>query len=196
MTLGAQGVSALGVGVAKPPKAATHDVFVGVRVNRAELTNRRVVTVIDKLEVTVVVDGRTALRSGRQLTPLAADGIDIANGGWGKGRFLRWNRAHDDCMKSFRAIASRSGVSAREFVPGRRIDGFDQIYCRSGRRKQRLVQANTTFRPEQLPRPHGRTVYLLDGRSRSPAAVATALERFANRVTRAGLHLRSLEGLR
>jgi len=151
MTLGAQGVSALGVGVAKPPKAATHDVFVGVRVNRAELTNRRVVNVIDKLGITLVVDGRTALCSGRQLTPLAADGIDIANGGWGQGRFLRWNRAHDDCMKSFRAIASRSGVSAREFVPGRRIDGFDQIYCRSGRRKQRLVQANTTFRPDAAP---------------------------------------------
>jgi processive 1,2-diacylglycerol beta-glucosyltransferase len=196
MTLGAQGVSALGVGVAKPPKAAVHDVFVGVRVNRAELANHRVLNVIDKLGVTVVVDGRTALTSGHELAPLAADGIDIANGGWGKGRFLRWNRAHDDCMKSGRAIAAHSGVPTREFVPGRRIDAFDQIYCRSGRRKQRLVQANTTFRPERVPSPHGHTVYLLDGRSRDPAAVATALERFANRVTRSGLHLRSLEGLR
>ena len=196
MTLGAQGVSALGVGVAKPPKAATHDVFVGVRVNRAELANRRVVNAIDNLGVTLIVDGRTASRSGRQLAPLAADGIDIANGGWGQGRFLRWNRAHDDCTKSERAIAARSGVPTREFVPGRRIDGFDQIYCRTGRRKQRLVQANTTFRPERVPRPHGRTVCVLDGRGRDPAAVATALQRFATRVTRAGLHLRSLEGLR
>ncbi|HSO94684.1 MAG TPA: glycosyltransferase [Acidimicrobiia bacterium] len=196
MTLGAQGVSALGVGVAKPPKAATHDVFVGVRVNQAELANRRVVNAIDRTGVTLVVDGRTALRSGAQLAPLAADGIDIANGGWGQGRFLRWNRAHDDCMKSWRAIAARSGVSAREFVPGRRIDGFDQIYCRSGKRKQRLVEANTTFRPERLPQPRGHDVYLLDGRHRDPAAVAAALDRFAGRVSQSRLHLRSLEGLR
>jgi processive 1,2-diacylglycerol beta-glucosyltransferase len=196
MTIGAQGVSALGVGVAKPPKSATRDVFVGIRVNHAELANHQVLNAIDTLGVTVVVDGRTALHSGGQLAPLAADGIDIANGGWGQGRFLRWNRARDDCMKSWRTIAARSGVSAREFVPGRRIDGFDQIYCRSGRRKQRLVQANTTFRPETLPRPHGHAVYLLDGRNRDPAAVATALENFASRVSHSHLHLRSLEGLR
>lgn len=196
MTIGAQGVSALGVGVAKPPKSATHDVFVGVRVDHAELASRQVVNAIDDLGVTMIVDGRTALSSGGRLAPLAAEGIDIANGGWGRGRFLRWNRAHDDCMKSLRAISSRSHVPAREFVPGRRIDGFDQIYCRSGRRKQRLVEANTTFRPEALPRPHGRAVYLLDGRNRDPAAVAVALQDFATRVAHSKLHLRSLGGLR
>jgi hypothetical protein len=196
MTIGAQGVSALGVGVAKPPKSATHDVFVGVRVDRAGLANHQVTNAIDDLDVTMIVDGRTALVSGGRLAPLAAEGIDIANGGWGRGRFLRWNRAHDDCTKSSTAIAARSHVSAREFVPGRRIDGFDQIYCRSGRRKQRLVEANTTFRPEALPRPRGHAVYLLDGRNRDPAAVAVALEDFATRVRHSKLHLRSLEGLR
>jgi hypothetical protein len=99
-------------------------------------------------------------------------------------------------MKSWRAISARTGVSAREFVPGRRIDAFDQIYCRSGGRKQRLVEANTTFRPSALPSPHGRRVYVLDGRNRDPNAVAAALEQFAARVDHAHLHLRSLEGLR
>src|ERR1019366_10826022 len=91
MTVGAQGVSALGVGVAKAPKADTRDVFVGVRVDRAELHNPRVIRAIDALGVPLVVDGRTAAGSGAQLAPLAADGVNIANGGWGQGRFLRWN---------------------------------------------------------------------------------------------------------
>ena len=197
MTVGAQGVAALGVGVAKPPKSATRDVFLGVRVDRADLENHQVVADIDDLHVTLVVDGRTATHTGAELAPLAADGVDIANGGLGqRGSVLRWNRAHNDCMKSFREIADRTGVDAREFVPSRRIDGFDQIYCRSGKHKQRLVEANKTFQPGSLPRPQGRTVYVLDGRHRSPAAVAASLEAFAASVTHQGLHLESLEGLR
>jgi processive 1,2-diacylglycerol beta-glucosyltransferase len=196
MTLGAQGVAALGVGVARPPKSATHDLFVGVRVDRAELQNHDVVNTIDNLGVTLVVDGRTATQTGSQLAPIAADGVDIANGGWGQGRFLRWNRAHDDCMKSWQVIAARAGVHAREFVPGRRIDGFDQIYCRSGHRRQRLVEANTTFGPSVVPHPNGRRVYILDGRNKDPQAVARCLQRFAAKARQAGLHVRSLEGLR
>lgn len=196
MTVGAQGVAALGVGVARAPKTATHDVFVGVRVDGAGLKSRPVVNAIDGLGVTLVVDGRTASSNGDELAPLAADGVDIANGGWGQGRFLRWNRAHDDCMRAWKMIAARAGVIAREFVPGRRVDGFDQIYCRGGGRRQRLIEANVTFSPTAVPVPHGRKVYVLDGRNRPPAAVAAALEHFATRVHTDGLHLRSLEGLR
>jgi len=197
MTVGAQGVAALGVGVAKPPKAATRDVFLGVRVNRADLENHQVVSEIDNLHVTLIVDGRTAVQTGRVLAPLAALGVDIANGGLGRrGSVLRWNRAHDDCMKSFREIDDRTGVGPREFVPSRRIDGFDQIYCRSGSHKQRLVEANTTFKPGSIPTPHGRRVYVLDGRHASPAQVAAGLQTFASSVNRQDLYLVSLEALR
>ena len=197
MTIGAQGVAALGVGVAKPPKAATRDVFMGVRVNRADLENHQVIAAIDNLRVTLVVDGHTAMQSGPQLVPLAADGVDIANGGLGRrGSLLRWNRAHDDCTKSWQEIAARTGVHPREFVPSRRIDGFDQIYCRGSKDKQRLIEANHTFSPSAVPQPQGHKVYVLDGRHRSPAQVAASLERFAAAVSHKGLHLESLEGLR
>jgi hypothetical protein len=99
-------------------------------------------------------------------------------------------------VKSWQVIAARAGVSAREFVPGRRIDGFDQIYCRSGHRRQRLVEANTTFRPGVVPHPNGRRVYILDGRHQDPQALARSLQRFAARARQAGLHVTSLEGLR
>jgi len=86
------------------------------------------------------------------------------------------------------------GVNAREFVPARRIDGFDQIYCRSGRRRERLVEANDTFRPGQLPRLRCRAVYVLDGRRGSSSAVA--LQTLAAQAKRSGLTVRSFVSLR
>ena len=88
------------------------------------------------------------------------------------------------------------GVNAREFVPARRIDGFDQIYCRSGRRRQRLVEANDTFRPGQLPRRRGRAVHVLDRRRGSSSAVAVASPTLAAQAKRCGLTVRSFVSLR
>jgi hypothetical protein len=196
LTVGAQGVAALGVGVAKPPKGAVDSVYLGVRVNGAELRDPQVVAAIQDMGATLVVDGRTARRAGPQLETLADAGIDLANGGWGKGRFLRWNRAHDDCDKSWRVIAHMSGERTHEFVPGRSFDAFDQLYCRTGEGKQRLVRPNVQFRPETDPKLEGRKIYLLDGRHREPAALALTLADFATDATRQNLNVRALEELR
>lgn len=196
LTVGAHGVSAVGVGVAKPPKNVEDTMYVGVRVDARELRHREVVDAIQDLGVTLVVDGRTAEHAGAHLAELADAGVDIANGGWGKGRTLRWNRAHDDCDKSWNVIAQSSGEKAQEFVPGRALDAFDQIYCRTGQGKQRLVRPNVTFAPEDVPDPEDRRVYLLDGRDRDPVAVAVALADLDARASAAGLTIRPLEELR
>ena len=100
-----------------------------------------------------VVGGRR--RAGRdatarcELEDLADQGVDIANGGWGKGSFLRWNRARNDVARAGKVIAEEAGEPAREFCPGRRLDAFDQYY--SHRQKQKLVRANYTVRPENMP---------------------------------------------
>lgn len=196
MTVGAHGVAAIGVGVAKPPKDAKDTIYVGVRVDDKELKNDAVVDAVLDTGVTVVVDARTANRSGEQIAELADAGIDIANGGWGKGRTLRWDRAQDDCDKSWQVIARTTGEKAQEFVPGRALDAFDQIYCRTGKNKQRLVRPNATFAPEDVPDPEERRIYLLDGRGRDPVAVAVALADLQARATAEGLSIRSLEELR
>jgi UDP-N-acetylglucosamine:LPS N-acetylglucosamine transferase len=196
MTVGAHGVAAIGVGVATPPKNVEDAVYVGVRVDGRELRHHDVVDAIQDLGVTLVVDGQTAGHAGEHLAELADAGVDIANGGWGKGRTLRWNRAHDDCDKSWRVIAQSSGQKAREFVPGRALDAFDQIYCRTGQGKQRLVRPNVTFAPEDVPDPEERRIYLLDGRDRDPVAVAVALADLEARASSEGLSIRPLEDLR
>jgi UDP-N-acetylglucosamine:LPS N-acetylglucosamine transferase len=196
LTVGAHGVAALGVGVAKAPKRATTTVYLGVRVDGRELKRSKVVDTIDAYGATLIVDGQTASHAKHQLEQLAASGVPVANGGWGKGRTLRWNRAHDDCDKSWKVISNTTGTPVRDFVPGRALDAFDQFYCRTGPGKQRLVRPNSTFRPEDVPDPTGRRIYLLDGRGRDPLALAIAIEDFAARADAAGLHVRPLEDLR
>jgi processive 1,2-diacylglycerol beta-glucosyltransferase len=196
LTTGAHAVAALGVGVAKPPKTADHTLYLGVRLDAQDLRKQRVVTAVKSTDTTVVVDARTAMREGPRLTALATAGVDLANGGWGKGRTLRWNRAHDDCDKSWKVIEHKSGEQATEFVPGRALDAFDQLYCRTGQGKQRLVRPNVTFRPENVPDPENRRIYLLDGRNRDPVAVAVAVEDLQARAAADGLTIRPLKDLR
>lgn len=196
LTVGAHGVAAIGVGVAKPPKGATDTVYLGVRTDAAELADLDVVSAVVDIDATVIVDAGVARDAGDELRGLAAGGVDIANGGWGKGRFLRWDRAQDDCDKSWKVIAAHTGEHAHEFVPGRALDAFDQLYCRTGDHKQRLVRPNKVFKPEDVPAPEARKVFLLDGRHRDPIAVAFALEDFAMRANAAGLEIRPLEDLR
>ena len=196
LTVGAHGVAALGVGVAKAPKGVANTVYLGVRVDALELQSPQVVQAIENAGVTLVVSGRTARHSGPTLQELATAGVDLANGGWGSSRFLRWERAQDDCDKSWRVIAAMSGERMHEFVPGRSFDAFDQLYCRTGENKQRLVRVNEEFHPEAAPELGERKIYLLDGRSRDPAVVATAIAWFAARADAQGLDIRPLGDLR
>ena len=56
---------------------------------------------------------------------------------------LRWNRAKNDVDKAGELIQRTVGEPAHEFVPGRRVDAFDQYYSR--REKQKLVVPDVTL---------------------------------------------------
>ncbi|HEX9506056.1 MAG TPA: glycosyltransferase, partial [Acidimicrobiia bacterium] len=115
LTLGAQAVSAVGVGVARPPKSAQHTAYVGIRLDHAQLADPALLEAVHTLGVSVVVDAGAARHRAYQLARLAHRGVDIANGGWGKGAFLRWNRARNDIDKAGKQIAQETGAPAREF---------------------------------------------------------------------------------
>ena len=195
LTLGAQAVSAIGVGVAKPPKSATHTAYVGIRLDHTQLTDTLLLEQIRVLGVSVVVDANAAKHRSVELEQLADQGVDIANGGWGKGSFLRWNRARNDVAKAGKVIARETGQPAREFCPGRRLDAFDQYY--SHRQKQKLVVANHTVRPESLPdRVESGKVYVLDGRDRDATAMEVAVSDLEAQFTRDGVRAAPLGELR
>jgi processive 1,2-diacylglycerol beta-glucosyltransferase len=195
LTLGAQAVSAVGVGVAKPPKGVTHTAYVGVRLDHTQLTDPLLLDEIRTLGVSVVVDAHAASHASVVLARLTTEGVDIANGGWGKGSFLRWNRARNDVAKAGRIIAREAGQPAREFCPGRRLDAFDQYY--SHNQKQRMVVANHTFRPESLPlRLESGKVYVLDGRERDATAMEVAVADLETQFAHDGLRAAPLGDLR
>jgi processive 1,2-diacylglycerol beta-glucosyltransferase len=196
LTIGAQAVSALGVGVAKPPPNVQHGVYVGVRLNDQQLRDRVLLERVDELGASVVVDAQTAQRHPHSIDWLAAHGVDIANGGWGKGTLLPWNQARDDLDKAGKVLAQETGTPPIEFVSARRPDAFDQIFSRRGV-KQHLVVPNHVVRPESLPTSlEARKVYLLDGSERDAKAMEIAVSDLGIRIRHSGLHLHPLEELR
>ena len=196
LTEGSESVAALGVGVIRPPAGVQNTVYLGVRLTANELDNTQVLDTIEALHATAIVDGRTALASGSELAVVAGMGIDLANGGWGTHESLPWTRASNDCQKAGRVIAREAHVRPDEFVPGRELDAFDQIYCRVGHYRTRLVLANWTFRANHLPsRVRSARIYLLDGRGGGPAALHAALVNFRGRLTAAGYRSRPLRDL-
>jgi hypothetical protein len=188
LTLGAQAVSAAGVGVAKAPKSAHDIVYIGVRLDHAQLADTALLDQVSELGGSVVVDADAARNNRGSLALLAASGVDIANGGMGHGSFLRWNRAHNDVAKAGQLLAKEAGQAPHEFCPGRRVDAFDQYYAHG--HQQKLVVANRTVRPENLPTHlEDRKVYLLDGRQRDATAMEVAITDLARQAKHDGLHV-------
>jgi processive 1,2-diacylglycerol beta-glucosyltransferase len=196
LTLGAQGVAAMGMGVARAPKSAQSQVFVGVRLTREQLESRGIQQHLARMDATAIIDGHTARAAGvEELQALVDHNVDVGNGGWGKGRPFRFLRAKNDVAKTGDLLHAATGVKVREFVPERRLDAFDQLWCR--RRGQRLVEADTVFRPETVPETvKERKIYVLDGRERDRESLRVALADFSVVVNRAGMSVTSLDELR
>src|SRR4051812_18726098 len=195
LTLGAQGVAALGVGVAEPPKAAHDRVYLGVRLTADELASPRVRARLDRMHATAIIDATTARLSERPIRLLVAKEIDVGNGGWGNGRAFRPLRAQADVISTTDLLKKTADVKIREFVPERRFDAFDQLFAR--RRGQKLVAPDHLIRPQSVP--HGlrdRAVYVIDGRGRDAAQVDAALAAFRVELRRDGFTSGPLSELR
>jgi processive 1,2-diacylglycerol beta-glucosyltransferase len=195
LTIGGQAVSAFGVGVARAPKSAQTQVFVGVRLTRAQLRSPVIQHQIDIMHATAIVDGGVARTGTGALERLAGQNVDIGNGGWGKGRPFRFLRAKNDVAKTSDLIRKVTGQKVHEFVPERRLDAFDQIWCH--RRGQKLVEPDAVFKPEKVPDSvNARKVYVLDGRERDTESLRVALMDFGDIVDGAGLSVSSLANLK
>ena len=150
LTLGAQGVSAFGVGVAAPPPTQQGRVYLGVRLTADEIARPRIRATLDRMHATAILDAETVRATDPEAMQALADRkVDVGNGGWGEGRPFRYLRAETDVVQSTRVITAAARVDVKEFVPGRRFDAFDQLFAR--RRGQRLVRPDHTFRPDGPP---------------------------------------------
>ena len=175
LTLGAQAVSAIGVGVAKPPKNADRH-RLRRRPPRPHAAHRRRAARRDPQPGRVGGRRRPAprrtARSSSSSSPTRASTSPTAAGA--RARSCAGTGPATTSPRPGKLIAQEAGQPAREFCPGRRLDAFDQYY--SHRQKQKLVRANHTVRPESLPTQlESGKVYVLDGRDRDPTAMEVAV---------------------
>ena len=197
LTEGAEAVAAMGVGVAKPPAGVHNTVYVGVRLTASELRAAPILDAVATARATAIVDAHAAGTSLPELQQLAAAGVDVANGGWGSHSMLPWTRSRNDCQKASKAIALETQTPTREFVPGRDLNAFDELYCRIGATTSRLVRPNRTFGTDDLPE-HvtSARIYVLDGRDGNPNDLQSALTKFEVQLSAIHLRIRPLSDLR
>ncbi|TMK88393.1 MAG: glycosyltransferase, partial [Actinobacteria bacterium] len=127
-TAGVGAAAAHGIGIAHPHKAGS--VYLAVRLGSEDLTSATLPDALRQANVTAIVPGRLAAEQPDGLRRLQSAGVSMANGGWGHRDRVHWGRARSDLMRAPKAIHAATGERPREFVPQRRIDGFDLASAR------------------------------------------------------------------
>jgi UDP-N-acetylglucosamine:LPS N-acetylglucosamine transferase len=191
LTSGVDVAAAYGAGVAHPRGHTGNMTYLGVRLDASELTDPAIQEQLAALHATAVVDGVTAARSPAAIQRLASLEVDVESGGQGRilGRRRSdtpWRRAHGD-IRASRLLERLAGEPVTVFVPGRRINVFDLVACRSAH--TRTVVPNHVFRVGDVDSVHmtARHTYLVDGERATASELAALLTKVANQLSRARL---------
>jgi len=185
LTVGVSAAAAQGIGVARPQRHS-HEVFVGIRLGPTALADPELAAGIAGAGVTAIVDGTLADHNPTGVRRLSDAGIDVANGGWGHRNGAHWARAKADVVRACQSIRSANGEQpCHNFVPLRRVDGFDLASARLAH--QRVVANVALLSPDRIPQLHPGRIYVLDARSLDAATVKRTVD--ALRPASASQHL-------
>jgi hypothetical protein len=146
--------------------------YLGVRVSASGLADPNVRMAVTQLGATVIVTGRAAASATDAVKGLAANGVDVATGGWGQARTGVLPEQRD--LSSARVINTLTGIRPSCFVPARPVDALDLLWA--SRRHLSIVVPNHTVLPGRLPTQlEAGKSYVLDGRQASPSELVAAL---------------------
>jgi UDP-N-acetylglucosamine:LPS N-acetylglucosamine transferase len=207
LTTGVGVAAANGTGVAHAQANAGRIIYLGVRLNQAELADPTVATAVQSIGATAVLDAHVASADPTDSRRLADAGTDIANGGQGhrtdqSGRPIRpavWNRAKGD-VAAGTALSQIVGRPVTVLVPGRRVNAFDMVD--TGRAHDRLVvpeivvDVNDSDTFTGLANMTAHSIVLVDGLRGTPAEVAAGLARLTAQLQRSGLSVSPMAKLR
>jgi len=167
-TVGVSAAATQGIGVARP-QPHSHEVFVGIRLGASALADPDLAAGMAGAGITAIVDGTSAGHDPAGVRRLSDAGVDIANGGWGHRNGAHWSRAKADVVRACRLIHSANGEPCHNFVPLRRVDGFDLTSARFAH--QKVVTNVALLLPDRAPDLRPGHIYVLDARSLDAATV-------------------------
>jgi len=194
VTAGVGTAAAHGVGVAHTPRH-TSDVFIGVRLSPTALADPQVATALADAHVTAIVPAVDALRHPADVHRLIATGVDVANGGWGRDDMRAWTRARTDVVRAGRTLSATTGIHCRDFVPNRRVDGFDLASARLAH--VHVVVTRHRFDVAELPPIlTAGTIYVIDTGDSSADDVLTLVHQLAAETANAHVTTADLAALR
>lgn len=185
LTTGVAVATEAGAGVARPAANSGPVAYLGVRLTAAELADPAVDTQLRQMSATAVVDDQTVQDQPQAARDLLAEGVGVANGGFGERgpsvpaeSDLPWNRAWRDA-RAGQAIAAVIGQPVSVTVPGRRLNAWDLVECRNVHTTlvvpDQIVEVappGGVSQPIQLVPRH---IYLVNGMDTGPAQLAQYL---------------------
>jgi len=183
-TVGVSAAAAQGIGVARPQRHS-HEVFIGIRLGSSSLADPDLAASMAGTGITAIVDGTSAGHDPAGVRRLSDAGVDIANGGWGHRNGAHWSRAKADVVRACRSIHSANGEPCHNFVPLRRVDGFDLASARFAH--QKVVTNVALLLPDRVPGLRPGHIYVLDARFLDAATVERTIA--ALRPASAAQHL-------
>jgi UDP-N-acetylglucosamine:LPS N-acetylglucosamine transferase len=184
-TIGVSTAAAHGIGIAHPPRN-NGTVYLAVRFSPDDLNNATLPDALKRANATAIVPGRLAETQPDGLRRLQAAGVHMANGGWGHRDRVHWGRARSDLMRAPRAIHAATGERPREFVPQRRIDGFDLASARLVHERV-IVPSVVLAAGKPVAKLAAGQVVVLDGRGESVADLLHSLDSVEQTLTASGL---------
>jgi UDP-N-acetylglucosamine:LPS N-acetylglucosamine transferase len=193
-TAGVGAAAAHGIGVAHPPRNSGA-VYLAVRLGPDDIGDAKLPDALRQAHATAIVPGMLAAHRPDIVRRLQAAGVEMANGGWGRRDRVHWGRARSDLMRAPKAIHDATGLRTRDFVPQRRIDGFDLASARLVH--ERVIVPSLVLGPgDPVTKLRAGEVVVLDGRGESVAELLDGLDAVQNAVSGAGLTPASLAQMR
>jgi UDP-N-acetylglucosamine:LPS N-acetylglucosamine transferase len=205
LTTGVAVATEAGAGVAHPGPQAGPVAYVGVRLDGAELADRGVVSTIKRMGLTAVVDDRTAMSNPGLVRSMAAEGINVENGGMGSlpestGRdkdLFPWTRARSDAQAG-RQLELLIDQPVTVTVPGRRLTAWDLIEGHS--HHMSLVVPNHILDVSRLEgngplHLSAKHIYLINGMNATPIELGAFLSDLSRSLQTDHLRATSLDSL-
>jgi hypothetical protein len=189
LTSGVAIATEAGAGVAHPARGTGPVAYIGVRLDGAQLADAGVVSAIKHMGLTAVVDGRTAMANPGLVRTMAAEGVNVENGGMGDSPrspggdrdLFPWTRARSDARagRSLQLLIDRPVTVT---VPGRRLTAWDLMECRYAHMS--LVVPNHILSAERLDTSGlihltAKHIYLLNGLGATPGQLQSLLSELA-----------------